>query len=66
MIHLRVPDMSCGHCAATIEKAITSLDPAARVTFDMDARTISVETDQSLEAIGAALKEAGYGTDPFR
>ncbi len=59
-VKLSVPDMSCGHCKATIEKAIDAADPLAEVTFDMDARKIDVDSDMDLAALQALLKEAGY------
>jgi hypothetical protein len=30
MITLNVPDMSCGHCKATVEKAVAGVDPVTR------------------------------------
>jgi hypothetical protein len=35
---VRVDDMSCGHCVATITKAIQAKWPAAGVTADLPAR----------------------------
>ena len=55
-----VPDMSCGHCTAAITKEIAALDPAAKVTTDLDGRTVSVETAQADNAVAAAIKAAGY------
>ena len=31
MIELTLPDMSCGHCVATVQKTLLQLDPQARV-----------------------------------
>ena len=36
MRSFKVPDMSCGHCTATIEKAIKAIDPTASVTCGND------------------------------
>ena len=63
-IKLNVPDMSCGHCKATIEKAFDAADPLAEVAFDMDARQIDVDSDMDLAALQALLKEAGYPATP--
>ncbi len=60
MTKLNIPDMSCGHCKAAIEKAVTAMDASARLTFDMDARTVDVESGASLDRILAALKAEGY------
>ncbi|APO87381.1 heavy-metal-associated domain-containing protein [Marivivens sp. JLT3646] len=55
-----VPDMSCGHCTSTIEKAIKAADANASVSCDIPARTVSVEGALSTERLTALLREAGY------
>ncbi|MBN8291859.1 heavy-metal-associated domain-containing protein [Rhodobacter sp. NTK016B] len=60
MATYHIPDMSCGHCKATIETTIQALDPAARIDFDMAARRISVESTLDAVQIQAALGQAGY------
>lgn len=55
-----VPDMSCGHCTSTIEKAIKSADAEANVSCDIAARTVSVEGSLPAERLTALLKDAGY------
>ncbi len=55
-----IPDMSCGHCKATVEKTIRALDPAATLTFDMPARTVAVQTDSDEQTLKGALNDAGY------
>ncbi|RTM09231.1 MAG: copper chaperone [Hyphomicrobiales bacterium] len=60
MLKLKVPEMSCGHCASTIEKAVKSVDPLARVTVDLGSSTVAVETRADETAISAVIKSAGY------
>ncbi len=55
-----VPDMSCGHCSAAIDKAVKAIDPTARVDADIEAKTVSVVSAQAAPALQAALSEAGY------
>ena len=55
-----VPDMSCGHCTAAISKEITARDPHAKVSADIDARTVEVATLQPEAAVIDAIKAAGY------
>jgi len=43
MTTFHIPDMSCGHCKATVEKTIHTIDPAARIDFDMEARRIKLD-----------------------
>lgn len=64
MTTLSIPDMSCGHCKATIEKTIKGLDPAASLDFDMPARTVAVKSAAAIDAMRAALKSAGYDATP--
>ncbi|TIM70683.1 MAG: heavy-metal-associated domain-containing protein [Mesorhizobium sp.] len=63
MLKLKVPDMSCGHCASTIEKAVKSVDPAARVTVDLGSSTVAVETKADETAICDVIKAAGYDNE---
>ena len=44
MNRFTVPDMSCGHCTAAIEKAVKSIDPTATVACDLETKTVAVET----------------------
>lgn len=62
MIRLSVPDMNCGHCSASIEKAIVTIDPHATVTFDLTARSVEVDSALDESALKAAIHDAGYGS----
>ena len=55
-----VPDMSCGHCKMTIEKAVTAADGAADLEFDLDARTVTVDSTLDAAALAAILEKEGY------
>jgi len=63
MLKLRVPDMSCGHCASTIEKAVKSIDPTAQVAIDLGASTVAVETKAGETAIRDVIRSAGYDNE---
>jgi len=60
MTKLSVPDMSCGHCTAAIEKAIKTLDPTARVSCDLETHVVDVESSLSERAVSEAIRDAGY------
>jgi copper chaperone len=60
MLVLNVPDMSCGHCVATVEKAVRAVDPAAKVSTDLAAKSVTVDATSTDEAIRKALADAGY------
>jgi copper chaperone len=59
-----VPDMSCGHCRTSIEKAVAAADPAARVKFDQPGRRVEIDSARDADAMRAALKDAGYDATP--
>lgn len=60
MIAFEVQDMTCGHCAATITKAVKAVDPAAEVKIDLEAHRVQVETRKGAEEIAGAIREEGY------
>ena len=54
------PDMTCGHCASVITKAIKSVDPVAEVKVDLTTRIVSVESAATPATIAKAVLDAGY------
>ena len=61
MYHLNVPDMTCGHCVSTVEKAVKTADPNASVAVDLGTKTVSIESQIPSEAFIASIADAGYG-----
>ncbi|WP_299843083.1 heavy-metal-associated domain-containing protein [uncultured Jannaschia sp.] len=59
-----VPDMSCGHCRSSIEKAVAAADPTARVSFEPQDRMVQIDTARDEDAMRATLKDAGYDAAP--
>jgi copper chaperone len=57
---VRVDDMTCGHCVATITKAIQAKWPAAAVTADLAGKTVTVLGVQPGADVGGAIREAGF------
>ena len=60
MTKLNVPEMSCGHCKVAIEKAVAGVDADARVSVDLENRTVSIESSIADAALIDALKAGGY------
>lgn len=60
MLKLKVEDMTCGHCAATVQKAVRSVDPVAKVDVDLATGTVTVETVADESRIGEVIRAAGY------
>ena len=65
MITFYVNDMTCGHCAGVINKALKAIDDESKVTVDLERRLVSVISTQStIEDIRDAIAEAGYTPTP--
>ena len=65
MIAFEVNDMTCGHCASVITKAVKTADKDARVHIDLREHRVQIEPgDLSAEELGDAIKEAGYTPVP--
>ena len=60
MTKLNVPDMSCGHCKAAVEKAVAGVDAGASVDVDLENRTVSIQSAVTDAALIDALKAGGY------
>ncbi len=65
MLKLKVPDMSCSHCVSTIEKAVKSVDPTAKVVADLGSSTVAVETKADETSICDVIRSAGYDNEPL-
>jgi copper chaperone len=63
MTRLNVPDMSCGHCTATIEKAIKAIDPTAQVSCDLGTHNVEVESILNEHALSEAVRSAGFSVN---
>lgn len=57
-----VPDLSCGHCVATVTKALTALHPLIEVQADPATKAVAVRAPAgvSAEQLAQALRDAGY------
>jgi copper chaperone len=59
-LEFTVPDMACGACANTIEKAIKAIDPAAEMTADTTTKLVKISTTTVSETVKQAIEQAGY------
>ena len=65
MISFNVNDMTCGHCASTITKALKATDADAKVEVDLSRRLVRVQPAEATpEELSDAIKEAGYTPTP--
>ncbi len=60
VMRLSIPDMSCGHCKAAVEKAVAAVDPGARVLVDLTSRSAEVTGNAPPEEVLRALAAEGY------
>ncbi|WP_300514198.1 heavy-metal-associated domain-containing protein [Aliiroseovarius sp.] len=60
MSTFNVPDMSCGHCKAAIEKAVLAEDSQAQLGFDLESRTVNVTSRLEDTDLIALLAKEGY------
>ena len=60
---LSVPDISCGHCEATVKQAVGALDGVQAVDASAETQEVVVSFDPNrvgMAQIAAALGKAGY------
>ncbi|GMV48117.1 MAG: hypothetical protein AMXMBFR66_35150 [Pseudomonadota bacterium] len=61
MIAFEVKDMTCGHCAGTITKALAAVDQGAKVQIDLASHHVRIEPAAAgAQALEDAIREAGY------
>ena len=56
-----VPEINCGHCKETIEKAL-DVDGVSNVMVDIDTKAVSLSISDSIEltTVASLLDEQGY------
>ena len=65
MLAFEVNDMTCGHCASTITRALKDTDRDARVTIDLGRHLVWVEpASADASELQAAIADAGYTPVP--
>jgi copper chaperone len=63
-MRMTIPDMTCGHCRASVEKAVAGAAPGARVTVDLEARTAEVDGAADEARVLDAVRAAGFSAEP--
>lgn len=65
MLTFDVQDMSCGHCVASITKAVQAADPQAKVEVDLARHRVQVQPAQAdAAAVQQAIAAAGFTPQP--
>lgn len=60
MYEMQVEGMTCGGCAASVKRAVQSVDGAAEVNVDLNSKTVRVNTVADIDTIKSAVMSAGY------
>jgi copper chaperone len=60
MIEFTVNDMTCGHCASTITRAVKEVDASGHCEIDLSTKRVRIESSHAAEDFRAAIEEAGY------
>ena len=60
MLEYTLPDMTCGHCVATVQRTLLALDPAAKVDIDLPSHRVRVDTALGDAQVRDVLTEEGY------
>ena len=64
MIEFQVNDMTCGHCASAIARAVKEVDEKGRVEVDLAAKRVRIESTHAAPEFAAAIEDAGYTPVP--
>ena len=60
MTDFTVKDMTCGHCASTITRAVKEVDPDARCEIDLEKKQVLITSGKPAAEFLEAIQEAGY------
>lgn len=60
MTTIAVPDMTCGHCKASVLSALTALPDTGTVAVDLDHKTVTVSGPAAADALVRALDAVGF------
>ncbi len=56
---LTIEGMTCGHCAARVEKALNTL-PGVKAKVNLSKKQAAVSGDATAEQLTKAVEDAGY------
>ncbi|RQR42478.1 heavy-metal-associated domain-containing protein [Burkholderia sp. Bp9142] len=59
-MELEIKDMTCGHCAGVVTKAIREVDANARVDIDLGTKIVRVLSAQEPSDFISEIQQAGY------
>ncbi len=60
MVTFQVNDMTCGHCASAISRAVALVDKDARLDIRIQQKLVRVSSNASMADLAEAIQDAGY------
>lgn len=60
MVTFQVTDMTCGHCASAISRAVAAVDQNARMDIRIQQKLVRVTSTASAAELAEAIQDAGY------
>ena len=66
MVTFQVNDMTCGHCASAISRAVAAVDQNARMDIRIQQKLVRVSSTASAAELAEAIQDAGYTPQEVR
>ncbi|QJW85558.1 heavy-metal-associated domain-containing protein [Ramlibacter terrae] len=66
MVTFQVSDMTCGHCASAIFRAVASVDKDARVDIRIQQKLVRIDSSAAAAELAEAIRDAGYTPQEVR
>lgn len=60
MVTFQVNDMTCGHCASAISRAVAAVDKNARMDIRIQQKLVRVASTASVAELAQAIQDVGY------
>ncbi len=60
MVTFQVNDMTCGHCASAIARAVAAFDKNAGLDVRIQQKLVRVDSAASAAELAEAIQDAGY------
>lgn len=60
MVTFQINDMTCGHCASAISRAVASVDRTARLDIRVQEKLVHIESHAPAAELAQAIQDAGY------
>jgi copper chaperone len=65
-LKLKVPTIVCSGCANTIKEAIITVDSDAKVDVDVEAKTVTLESQAAEESFKQAIVATGHTIEGYQ